>query len=89
MGDQGERITEEAFKKFAVKHGKEKAAIYLAALNDFNNQLEAILGGGFCRDGVAQSGHMVKKEIIELRDHNKQFLETHLKNYICTPEFDI
>ena len=74
LGEQGKLITDDMFKKYVEKYGEEKAVGYLHAINDFTAQFEVILGGGYCRDGVPQSGNSVRTYTRELVNHNKTFL---------------
>ncbi len=74
LGEQGQLISEQTFEIYKATNGFEMATAYLQALHDFNAQLEVILGGGFCRNGVPTSGHVVRNKIMELRDHNLDFL---------------
>ncbi|OOQ57395.1 hypothetical protein [Mucilaginibacter pedocola] len=81
LGNQGEFINDENFQIFAEKHGAEQAMVYLQALNDFTRQLEVILGGGFCRNGITTSGKKLQKRIENLVEHNIDFMRSHIDNY--------
>lgn len=74
VGEQGTLIKQADIEKYLAENGPEKAAGYLEALNDFTAQMEVILGGGYCRNGVPNSGPRVRKYLGELVDHNKSFL---------------
>ncbi len=74
VGEQGCLIKKEDFENYTARFGYERALGYLQALNDFNAYAEVILGGGYCRNGVPETPHLVKKYLQELTDHNYTFL---------------
>ncbi|MBW4889198.1 hypothetical protein KXQ82_05705 [Mucilaginibacter sp. HMF5004] len=80
IGQQGKLIEESDFERYEAKFGRERALGYLQALNDFTAYSETILGGGYCRNGVPESIHMVNKNFKELVDHNQKFLDKLAKN---------
>ncbi|MCX2495236.1 hypothetical protein OQX63_17230 [Pedobacter sp. PF22-3] len=84
VGEQGRLIQEDDFKKFTDKFGNERTLGYLEAMKDFNAHLEVILGGGYCRNGVAETGHMVRKYLCEFVDHNTKFLSKMKQNQSST-----
>ena len=81
IGEQGQLTSDADFAQYVEEHGEEQAIGYLKAMNDFTAYAEVILGGGYCRDGVPDSGHMVRKFLRELVDHNKTFLRTKSKEF--------
>jgi hypothetical protein len=78
VGKQGIQIDDDAFEKYVTENGVEKASGYLEAMNDFVAQIDVILGGGYCRDGIPNSGHIVRKHLRELVDHDKKFVDKHI-----------
>ncbi len=80
LGKQGIEIDEPMFKAYVEKYGEQSAIGYLHAVSDFNAHAEVMLGGGYCRNGIPESGHMVRKFLREFVDHNKEFLKSHQPN---------
>jgi hypothetical protein len=76
IGEQGKLIQAADFEKFVEQFGLERATGYLEAMQDFTAYAEVILGGGFCRNGVAETGHMVRKNLGELVNYNNKFLHS-------------